>query len=197
MASPGPRAGKQTGEELADTSPGVGEVVSKGAARVDPRLLRVGLVFVITFAILNGLLLFVWNTRAFYGVRTATALIANGLINASGVPATRLGTRIYLSSRVLEIDGDCTALLVLAVYGSLVVAYPVLLRTKAVGLLVGLPALLVLNQVRLVAVAHASELLSGGAFSFVHDYLFKVFMIAGVVGLWAWWLAYARRRARA
>ena len=188
--------GVQTEGSLADTEVDVGDIAPMSTTRFDARLVRIALIFVTVFAVLDGILLWTWNTKAFYDVRLWTAAAASALINVSGVPATRLGTSIYLSSRILQIDSDCTALLVLATFVSLLVAYPVSLRTKATGLLVGAPALLAANQLRLVAVAQASEMLLAASFAFAHDYLFKVFMVAVVIGLWAWWLAYARRQAR-
>lgn len=149
-------------------------------------------VFLVVFALLELALLLSAQRPWYDGVMTGTAVAANALINATGVPATAMHTQVFLSSRVLQIDPDCTGLPVAAIYVALILAYPVRLSTKAIGLAIGIPVILLANMARLVAVAHASELLPDNAFSFAHDYLFKVFLVAVVIAAWASWLAYAR-----
>jgi len=152
--------------------------------------------FVVLFAIFDVVLLSTTGTRAFYEVRLGTAAVADTLIGATGINTSLSGTQINLSSRVLQIDPDCTGLLLIAMYAALVIAYPAPAKVKGVGLLVGAPALLLANLGRLVGVAVASELLPDEAFAFTHDYLFKVLMVAVIIALWAWWLTYAQRHAR-
>jgi len=124
-----------------------------------------------------------------------TAQVAAVLVRGVGIPVTVVGNQMALASRILQIDVDCTALAIAAVYVALVVAYPLAVRTKMLALVVGIPVIAVTNLLRLVAVAVASEHLSPALFSFVHDYLFKVVMVLVVVGLWAAWLEIARSHA--
>ena len=113
----------------------------------------------------------------------------------TGVWAVAIGPMIFLSSRTLSIDLACTAIHIAALYSALVLAYPVSVRTRLLGVAVGVPIILAANVARLVAGAHLAHAMPG-AFDFVHDYLFQVGMILLTVGLWLGWLAYARHHAR-
>ena len=175
---------------------GSGAGVAVGPPTLDRRFVRIAIVFAVTFGVLQGLLLAAAEYGLLEPVKAATTAVADGLIGGTGVPCTRLGNEIFLASRVLRIDGECTGLLIVAMYLALLVAYPVSIKTKAIGLLVGVPVILVVNMARLIAVAHLSERLTEDAFRFAHDVLFKVVMVAVVLGLWAWWLAYARDAAK-
>lgn len=163
---------------------------------VNPTVVRIALVFVLGFAIFDLILLGSIRAEWFVALMEATARVAASLMNATGLEASVLRNDITLSTRILRIDPDCTGLLIVGMYSALLVAYPVAWRTRMIGLAVGIPAILGANLFRLVAVGHASELLADEPFAFVHDYLFKVFMVAVVIALWAGWLAYARHQAR-
>lgn len=124
-----------------------------------------------------------------------TAEVTGALSNVTGVPATVIGNQVFLASRVLRIDLDCTGLSILLVYSALVLAYPLSVRTRLLSLAVGVPTLIVANVIRLLAVAQLSGPLEDRAFFFAHDYLFKVYMVAVVIALWAFYLSRARRNA--
>ncbi len=158
-------------------------------------LLRVAIVFALVFVALEAAIWGALLAGYMLPVMETTTRAATALISAAGIPVTRTGIQMFLSTRILEIDLDCTAIQLIALYAALVVAYPVSTRTKLLGLAIGVPAILLANLLRLLGVAVASEYASPAAFAFVHDFLFKVVMILVIMGLWAWWLQEARRHA--
>ena len=125
-----------------------------------------------------------------------TAEVAGWLIDLIGIPTIVVGNQIYIASRILQIDIDCTALAITALYTAFVIAYPLGARIRALALLLGIPVIAIANQLRLIGVAVASEQLSQSTFVFVHDYLFKIVMIFVVVALWATVLQIARGNAK-
>jgi exosortase/archaeosortase family protein len=154
-------------------------------------------VFVLLFSVFAFAVLFAGASGYLGWLMTWTTRAAGFLIVSFGIPATILGNQIHLATRTLQIDIDCTAILIVALYASLVIAYPLSIRTRLLALLVGIPVIAVVNLLRLLGVAVAVEHLGPAAFAFVHDFLFKVGMVLVVVGLWAGWLQMARGHARA
>lgn len=161
----------------------------------DRTLVKVAVVFFVVFAALQAGAWLLAHNGALDPLLDATADLAGACSRATGVQAGVTGNEIVLANRILRIDLDCTGISLAAVYVALVVAYPLSLRRKLVAIFAGLPVLFVANLARLVAVAQLSGLLDDRTFLFVHDYLFKVVMIAVVVALWGVYLSSARRHA--
>ena len=159
-------------------------------------LTAVALVFVLVFAVFESIIWAMVANQSIVPLMLWTTEAAAFLIRAVGIPATVSVNQIMIPSRVLEIDLDCTAISVVALYSALVIAYPRPIRSRLLALAVGIPVILAANLVRLVAVAVASEHLSQQMFYFAHDYLFKVAMVLVVVALWAWWLQMGRGDAK-
>jgi exosortase/archaeosortase family protein len=126
----------------------------------------------------------------------ANARAATALIRGVGIPATLSGNQIFLATRTLRIDLDCTALPIAALYSALVIAYPLPIRSRLLALGIGLPVIAIANLLRLLGVAVASEYMSPQVFVFAHEYLFKIAMVFVVVALWAVWLQMARGNAK-
>lgn len=159
-------------------------------------LVAVTLVFVLVFTVFESAIWAVESAGGLLALMDLTTRAAGLLIGWVGIHATLSGNQIFLATRVLEIDVDCTAISIAALYAALVIAYPLSIRTRLLALAVGVPVIAVVNLLRLVAVAVASEHLNPVAFSFAHDYLFKVAMVLVVVALWASWLQIARDNAK-
>jgi exosortase/archaeosortase family protein len=162
----------------------------------DPALIRIALVFAGVYALLQATLWYVGSLGWLEPTLTVTAGITGALSNLTGVPATVIGNEVHLSSRILRMDPACTAIPLAILYTALVLAYPLSMWKRTIGTLVGLLLLFLANFVRLTAVAQLSAPLADDTFMFVHDYLFMIAMIAVVIGLWAAYLAWARRSVR-
>ena len=121
----------------------------------------------------------------------ATGLIAN----STGVPATVSGVEIFLQNRILVIIAECLGVYMIAAFSALVLAYPTTWSAKGRALLLGIPAILLANLLRLGLVVHAEERLPA-AFPVLHDYLFQVAMILFVLGAWGLWVGRLGRDER-
>ena len=190
--SPKHRGGKNTGAQ-----PRQGSVIAPDEPlSPDAGLLKVALRFFGIYAILQLATWYVAYLGYFDAVVQVTARITGACSRLTGVPAIASGYEVFLASRVLRIDVACTGISLMLIYAALVLAYPLGIERKLIGLLVGLPVLAVVNVLRLTAVAQLSGRLNDKAFYFVHDFLFEAVMAAAVIVLWGLYLAWAKRHAR-
>jgi len=84
----------------------------------------------------------------------------------------------------LVVIAECTGVYTTIIYLSIIGAYPALIREKFIGLLMGVPAIHLLNLIRMVFVA-VILYHKPGLFDFVHGYLwqgsFLIFMLILVI----------------
>jgi len=158
-------------------------------------LATIAVIFVLAFAVLQGAIMLLVTAGRLYWLLEVTASVLSRLIGAAGISVTLSGIQLVMTNHILQIDLDCTGITIAALYVALIVAYPLSARTRLLAVLAGLPAIAIANMLRLFGVALASEYLGAAAFTFAHDYLFKVVMMLVVVGLWAVWLQIARTHA--
>lgn len=126
-----------------------------------------------------------------------TAAIAAQGIRLIGLQATVLGDNIELSHQSWLVTLECTAIYLMALYGSFVVTYPVKPTAKLIGVALGIPIIFAANILRLMFLAEAVEYLPG-YFQALHDYVWQVGFVFLVVALWfAWiqWLAGNERQS--
>ena len=160
----------------------------------DAALLMLAVRFLVCFAVLFAIM--VWldaRTPIVANLEIATAGAATALMNFTGVVATRADTLINVPGRQLLIGADCTGLTIAVLFVSLIVAYPVKMSSKVVGILAGVAAILLANLVRLVGIAHIAGA-PDTLFNAAHDFVFQVGMVAVAIAVWAGWLSFARAR---
>lgn len=171
-------------------------VVTRG-----PLLRRPEVRFPVRFAVVSVVLAVGWSalqpTSAW--LRDATATVVVWISNLVGLQAaTEAGAYVRFGHghhvfRYVVTDG-CTATLVMATYAAAVIAYPAGRRDRLLGVVVGVPVLLVVNLARLVSLGWVG-LHAHNAFDAVHLYWWQVFYVAGTGALWfawAWWASGAR-----
>ncbi len=117
-------------------------------------------------------------------MRVVTAYVASTGVRAVGVPVALDGTLLRLHHHVLRIDLACTALEWFVLFAAAVAVVPVARDRRLAAILLGIPAIAVLNIVRLVAVAVVSEY-DPSRFIFVHDYVLQGSIALAVGGMWA------------
>ena len=87
----------------------------------------------------------------------------------------------------LRVIAECTGLFTTIIYISIIGAYPARIREKLLGLAIGIPAIHLLNLIRMVIVAlvlfHKREL-----FDFVHGYLWQVSFVIFMLLLVIFWM---------
>lgn len=150
--------------------------------------------FAAYFVVLDVAIMLGYATGWLGAVLEGTAAVATRIVTSIGIAAVRSGTLIRLPSRTLSVDLACTAVFVVALYVALILAYPVSAKNRLLGIALGVPAILAVNVMRIVATAQVSES-APSAFQFVHDYMFQVGMVLVTVAVWAAWLSYTRRHA--
>ena len=153
--------------------------------------------FVVVFAALNLLIWAASVNGLIARLELLTTRAVEPLIAAVGIPVVMTGNLLRLTNHTLAIDFDCTAITLMALYVAIVVAYPLNWLQRLQAVLLGLPVIFVVNQLRLLGVAVASEYLPESQFYFVHDYLFMVVMVFTVLALWLFWLERMRLRGSA
>jgi exosortase/archaeosortase family protein len=151
--------------------------------------------FAMYFAVFSAAILFADRRGLFAPLQLATTSVAHTFITWVGIPATRSGTLIHMPTRTLAIDLACTAIFIVALYAAIVLAYPVSVPQRLLGIGIGVPIILIGNILRLIAAAEVAQA-APTAFTFFHDYLFQVGMVLITVAAWAAWLSLVRRDAR-
>lgn len=130
----------------------------------------------------------------FNGWTEALASQMGMVLGLLGYTAKVSGSTVLLPSRTLLVIPECTAVYVMAVYASLVLAYPFSTRRKMGALAIGLPIIYIANFGRLLAVAVLAFYVKGNMYNFLHDYLFQLGMVLVTFGVWVGVLEYDRRK---
>jgi exosortase/archaeosortase family protein len=127
--------------------------------------------------------------RAYLG---AYATTAGFVLDLFGADARAEGTTIWLGAKAVEVVRGCDAMEPIAFYVAAVIAIQTSLRSKLVGLLAGVPLLVLLNLVRIIALsvvsAHYPE-----HFETAHIVVGQTAFIVGTVCLWFVWVIRATR----
>ncbi len=88
----------------------------------------------------------------------------------------------------LIVIAECTGLYTKMIYFSIIGAYPASIKEKLIGLLIGIPAIHILNLLRMVGVSlvlyHKREL-----FGFFHGYFWQIIFVIFMLLLVIFWMA--------
>ncbi len=145
-------------------------------------------------------MLFLYETAPFRRllgpVRRLTAEILSEVLRGVGIETLRFEATVFLTdfSEDLQIIDECTAVFAIMIYLCFLLAFPSRATQKLVGALVGIPTLLVLNLVRLVAGALVLTV-DARLFTFLHDYLWQLGFTAVTLGLAFCWATWVSRRS--
>ncbi len=120
-----------------------------------------------------------------------TAQTVLTLIHLAGLDAVRIGNLIcHPDGFAYDIHYRCTGFLPIAFLIVSILVCPGGLRTKAAGLAVGVPLLVVLNLIRLVHLYYVG-VHNRAVFDLAHSVLWPGLMIFTVFGLWIAWKKWA------
>lgn len=109
------------------------------------------------------------------------------LMSLVHLPVAIEGSTIRLPNESLIITLECTAVYLVILFAALILAYPATWRSKRMGLLIGIPAIFVMNAIRLLVVGVVSYLFPS-LFELVHDYVWQVLFVIMVFLLWLVWM---------
>ncbi len=125
-------------------------------------------------------------------IQQAMAKTVAASANLLGADSTVEGTIIKSPHAALEINHECTAVFVLIVYGTFVLAYPAPWLHRATGILIGLGTLTAINVARLIVLTVIASKYPSW-FAYFHEYFFQGLFIALLAILASIWTEQVRR----
>lgn len=136
-------------------------------------------------ALFTGIYIMIQDRLLFLSTLTANALSVT--MSLFGVESYSHGQSVYMNHFSVMVIDECTGIYELLVYAGCVLAYPTSLRNKSIGLILGVPAMLIINMFRLVFLSFVG-MLYPALFSYVHYYLWQVTFIFLIVMLMLLWI---------
>jgi len=115
------------------------------------------------------------------------ALVTVSVLSLLGNPIRVSGTMISSPSYSMEVVTACTGLFVTTIFLSAVIAYPSRLQAKLIGVLAGVPAIFLLNVVRLVSLFYIGRYLPKFA-DRAHLLVWQSLVILLTLVLWLFWV---------
>jgi archaeosortase B (VPXXXP-CTERM-specific) len=123
----------------------------------------------------------------FVFLSTLTASTLSGIMSLLGVESYSYGQSVYMDGISVLVIDECTGIYELLVYAGCVLAYPTTLRNKFMGLVLGVPAMLIINMFRLIFLSFIG-ILYPSLFSYMHYYLWQITFIFLIVMLMLLWI---------
>jgi exosortase/archaeosortase family protein len=130
------------------------------------------------------------DLRRAYVVRIAQASAA--ILNVFGEDATVTDNSIRSSRFSVQVVRGCDALLPTAAYVSAVIASPVAIGPKILGILVGTASLLAINLIRIVSLFFIG-IYFPNAFHMIHFEVWQALFVVLAIVAWAIWVQWATR----
>ena len=115
------------------------------------------------------------------------AWLAGVILAALGAPVASRGAVVSVGSFAVEIKNNCNAIYEAGLFAAAVWAYPAPVRAKAVGSLIGISVLYLVNLVRVLSLI-AIGVLARGWFDVAHLYVWQALFFAVVAGCWFGWI---------
>jgi exosortase/archaeosortase family protein len=120
------------------------------------------------------------------------AAVSAWLANLAGGRAVVAGNLILVQGITLDINHECTGVFVLFVLASFIAAYPAGVTAKALGIVVGIAVLTLVNVIRIATLVRVVEW-RPSAFAYFHEYVWQGAFLM-LVTLYAMsWVEWARR----
>ena len=130
---------------------------------------------------------------AYLCVWALTARLLAASLTLIGLEGRAEGTLVTSSIYSAEIIWECTGVTPILVFVAAVAAYPSVWHRKVYGVLLGVPALLVINQVRLVSLFYVGHWFPE-FFDTAHLLVWQSLIIFFTVMVWVVWMVTLGRR---
>jgi len=173
----------------------------RGAALPRFSLDRIGAFVRRNWAVVKGCLIFAGCIVAFMLIQSYalggdtlqpfydfTASATSAIANLFGGSTTVDGSLVTSPDFAMSIVFGCTAIVPIGIFISAVLAYPCTARQKAVGIVLGIVVLYVLNLVRTVSLYFIGVHFSQGVFDTAHFLIWQPVMILTAIVLWLFWV---------
>jgi archaeosortase B (VPXXXP-CTERM-specific) len=123
----------------------------------------------------------------------ATALLMAWIMNLVGLETTVRGVHVTCEICRFHIIGECTAFYPMSIYVAAVLSFPSPWSRRLLGVLLGIPALLAINQVRLISLCFIARSYPE-YFETIHIVVWQSLIIFFTVLLWILWVSTLGRR---
>lgn len=162
-------------------------------AKMRRRMVRFLLLFVLFWV---GFFFLAWRfTDQLKVLCPWTATQVSWAMRLFGIDSTASGSQLTFGGRAVTIVMECTALQVAMIYSALVLAYPSSIKSKLIGIGLGLPLILLVNIIRLMVICFVLWW-KPEYFEMMHIYVWQVVFIVVVVAMAAVWIEKVVHRER-
>ena len=96
----------------------------------------------------------------------------------------------------MRIVSECSGAEAMAIFCASVIAFPATIKEKLLAVGIGLPALYVVNVLRLVCLGFLGAFASREVFQFAHVYVWQTIFIVFVVCVWLLWIEKVVKRSQ-
>ena len=148
--------------------------------------------FAVVFAIIVALIFWINSlvepTRFMKRYIEMIAASVAFVLRISRFPVEVEASRITFHTFVVRIIPECSGVEAMAIFCGAVIAFPATIRKKLLAVGVGVPALYVVNILRLACLAYIGAFKSREVFEFAHVYVWQTVFIIFVVILWLIWI---------
>jgi archaeosortase B (VPXXXP-CTERM-specific) len=157
------------------------------------KYLKMTVMFCFTVSMLNLLTLFACQKGYLSFIERLTARTSTEVIQFFGLPAVRSNTVIQLKNTMWVVNAECTAVFIMIIFCCLIAFYQTSLKSKIIGILVGLPIIFAANIIRLLLMAFIDE--NRPAYlSYFRDYMWQTAFIIMSVFIWRVWIGTVAKR---
>jgi exosortase/archaeosortase family protein len=145
----------------------------------------------VIFFVTVGVFIFIYShlvvSPSFNGFLDFTAGATGLLLNLTGRGVEVNGAVVSSSQFAFQIVDLCTAIMPMMIFTAAVLAFPSRIKEKAIGLLLGLFGIFIVNEIRLVSLFFIG-IYARGIFETTHLLVWQSLMILLAIGLWLLWV---------
>jgi exosortase/archaeosortase family protein len=159
--------------------------------------------FAITYIMLMGVFFFLIGFTPLQKIIDLNGLYTSGIVFATSkvlgiinIPCTYHGSIIQLPSIALDIKFGCNGLEAVMIYSIAVIAFPSSWKNRLLGIMLGFIVIQFINILRIAGLAY-SGIHFKNLFEYVHIYIAQGVMVAISLGLFFFYLHYARTTEKA
>ena len=125
-----------------------------------------------------------------------TAHNVSSILNATGIQNLVDSNIITLRNDTWNVTSECTAVNAVFLFISFILAYSSTYKSKVIGLVSGIPLILIVNITRLVVLGWVTEYWPKQAKLF-HDYVWETIFLFFIIALWFVWINMVVNREKA
>ncbi|MDU0460700.1 MAG: archaeosortase/exosortase family protein [Geobacteraceae bacterium] len=150
-------------------------------------LVKISILFVVFMCTFHAALWILWpEWKNNFQIQDLIAGIVSYLLNNIGITNIAQGNEIFLNNAVLQITQECTAINIMILFTSFVLAYTSSNKSKLIAIFAGIPFIMTANILRIVSIAVLTKYTPKYS-GLIHDYIWQtafLFLVISVCYLW-------------